>query len=388
MTLSASLALFAATALQGVVEVPFKLGDNAIVVDAMVNGRKVSLMFDTGFSGAVVLASNIHIGKPTGKMILRDFVGEFEADTVKITSLKLGEKPIDPEGMEAVLSPGGDYSLSYNTHCDGIMGFEVIAHNVTEINFEKRKFVMHPPSTDITKRTPDNKRTFLAKLLPTGHKSLEMEVRTPDNKRLNMALDTGNAFYATTHKDSLERVGLWKAGTEPKYLKASYVASGEVTSWYKRMRGMTIFGIPVPESTWSIIDLPSSSAEADGTIGFEFLSNFNVTIDYERRRVWLENFTGKVGNEPVGDLGISAAFDSSANRVRVFRVSPDSPAARAGVKIGDAILSVDGNTELNIGWRRLQTLFEGPKGSKAKLVLSRAGNLLRLEIEREYLVND
>lgn len=387
MSLIPALLALAAAPAQGTIEVPFRLGDDAIIVDATVNGRKVSCMFDTGFSGTVVLNSSINVGPPTGKMNLRDFVGQFEATTTKITSLKLGAKTIEGEDMEAVLTGDRDYSLSYNTHCDGIMGFEVIYHNVVEINFERQRFIFYPPSHDISKRTPDNKRTFLARLLPTGHKSLEMQVKVSTGKNLTLALDTGNAFYATTHKDSLERVGIWEPGKQAQFLKASMVASGEVSSWYKRMQNVTIFGVPVEDSTWSIIDLPSSSAESDGTVGFGFLKNFNITIDYERRRIWFENFTGKVGNEPVGDLGISAFYSPDVKRVMVFRVSPGSPAEKAGVKIGDHVLSVDGQDNLNIGFRRLLKLFEGERGSKASLVLSRAGQLVRLEVEREYLVN-
>jgi len=153
------------------------------------------------------------------------------------------------------------------------------------------------------------------------------------------------------------------------------------------MQNVTIFGVPVPDSTWSIIDLPSSSAESDGTIGYGFLKNFNITIDYERRRVWFENFTGKVGNEPVGDLGVSAFYNPDIKRVMVFRVSPGSPAEKAGIKVGDHVLSVDGQDNLNIGFRRLLKLFEGEKGSKAQLVLSRAGSSFGMEVEREHLVN-
>jgi len=375
------------TPIQGAIEVPFRLGDDAIIVDAAVNGRKVSLMFDTGFSGAVVLNSSISIGPASGKMNLRDFVGTFEASTAKINTLKLGNKTIDATDMVAVMTADRDYSLSYNTHCDGIMGFEVIYDNIVEINFERQRFIFYPKSHDISKRTPDNKRTFLTRLLPTGHKALEMQVEAPNGKKLTLSLDTGNAFYATTHKDSLERIGLWEPGKEAQFLKASLVASGEVTSWYKRMQNLTMYGIPVAESTWSIIDLPSSSAESDGTVGYGFLKNFNITVDYERRRVWFDNFSGKVENEPVGDLGISAFYDPADKRVKIFRVSPASPADKAGIKRGDHVLSVDGVDNLNIGFRRLLKLFEGPKGSSAKLVLSRAGQLMRLEVEREYLVN-
>ncbi len=385
-----SLLLLAAG--QGVLsqtEVPFRLGDDAIILDVVANGRKLALMFDTGFSGGIVLSGNINIGKPTGKITLRDFVGQFEAPTTKLTSLKLGSLNLDTTNVEAVHDrAGGQYSFAYNMHCDGIFGYGTLTKYVFEINFASSKFVFHPRTVDITKRTPDNQKTFLAKLLPTGHQSLEMEVLTSDNKRMIMALDTGNSFYATTHKDVLERVGLWQGGKQAKYLKSSFVASGEVATWYKKMKDLRIFGVPVAESTWSVIDLPSSAAESDGTVGFGFLKNFNMIIDFERRRVWLENFTGKIANEPVADVGISAVMDDAVKRVRVVRVAPDSPAGKAGVQRGDSILSIDGNDELDIGWRRLNKMFEGPKGSKVKLAISRNGNLMRFELERDFLIND
>lgn len=373
---------------QAAVEVPFRIGEDAIIVDATVNNRKVSLMFDTGFSGAVVLNASIDIGPKTGTITLRDFVGQMQASTAKIKSLKLGQKVIDSKDMEAVLTSDRDYSFSYNTHVDGIMGFEVLQANVVEINFEHKKFIFHPNSVDVTKRVPDGKRTFITRLLPTGHNALELEVAAPTGKKLILALDTGNAFYATTHKDSLERVGLWTPGKDAKFMRSSMVASGEVASWDKKMSDMVIFGVPVKESYWSIIDLPSSSAESDGTIGYGFLKNFNITFDYERRRVWLENFSGQVGNEPDGDIGISAFTDPSDKRVKIFRVAPESPADKAGIKRGDHILAIDGNENLNVSYRKLRKLIEGPKGSKAQLVLSRGGNLIRLEVERTHLIND
>ncbi|MBN9501338.1 MAG: hypothetical protein J0H02_06145, partial [Armatimonadetes bacterium] len=75
------------------------MAENAIIVDASVNNANVSLMFDTGFSGSVVINEGIDIGKPTGTMTLRDFVGQFQANTTKIKSLKLGSKVIDSKEM-------------------------------------------------------------------------------------------------------------------------------------------------------------------------------------------------------------------------------------------------------------------------------------------------
>jgi hypothetical protein len=369
------------------IEVPFHIADDAMIVDAEVNGRKVSLMFDTGFSGSVVLNDTINIGPATGTMTLQDFVGTFQAKTVKMKTLKLGDKPVNAEGMEVVQQPMAHMSFSYNMHTDGIMGYEVIRNYVTEINFEKSKFIFYPKTFDITKRTPDNKKTFLLRMLPMGHKSIDLEVVVENGKKMILSLDTGNAFYATTHKDVLQRVGLWEENKKPRFMKSAWVASGPVDSWYKEMRNLTIYGVPVDYSVWSIIDLPSSSAEGDGTIGFGFLKNFNIIMDYDRRRVWLDNFNGKVSNEPVADVGIVASYDARRKRVRIHRVSPEGPADKAGIKEGDELLAVNGEELGAVSYRRLQSLLEGETGSKVRLAVSRNGNLMRYELERVALVN-
>lgn len=378
--------LAALTLTQSATELPFRLGENAIIVDASLNDRKLSFMFDTGFSGAFVVDHNISLGKPTGKMTLRDFVGEFNADTVKLNSVQLGARKMSGD-FEAVMQPA-DYSFSYNTHCDGIMGFEIIRREITEINFQNQKFIFHPKSYDITKKTPDNQRTFLMKMLPLGTSAVQMEVVASTGKKMVLALDTGNAFYATTHRDVLERVGIWTADKTPRYMTTAFVASGPVDSWYKKMENATIGGVKVPESYWSIIDLPSSSAEGDGTVGYGFLKNFNVTIDYERRRVWLENWTGKVGNDPIGSTGLAAVWHEESSRVRVANVSPDSPAHEAGIKRGDSILSINGKEMLGaIGYRELEAFLDGEVGTKVTLAISSNGNVRRVELERKALIN-
>lgn len=389
LTSLVALAAFAVPAQTKPIEVPFRIGETAIIVDAVVNGRAVTLMFDTGFSGSVNVDNTVNLGKPTGSMRLRDFVRETEAPTVRITTLKLGEMSIDTktEQMDAVLTDPAGYSFAFNQHVDGLMGFQAIKHAVTEINFEKNKFIFYPKSYDITKRVPDNKRTFLAKLLPTGHDSLEMEVTAPSGKSLIMALDTGNSFYATSYGESVTRVGLWN-DAKPKYMSASSVASGTVDTWYLRIPKLQIYGVPVEDCIFDVIDLPSSSADSDGTVGFQFLRNFNVTIDYERRRVWLENYSGKVANDPVGDPGISAGYSVSAKKILILEVTPDSPAEKAGIKEGDELLSIDGVDLHREGYRKLRRMLQGALGTKVKVSATRMGQLKRYELDRVSLVNE
>ena len=371
------------------VEVPFRTSETAIIVDAEVNGKKLSFMFDTGFSGYVTCDAGINLGKPDGKMTLRDFVGSFQVDTVKIKSLKLGSMNIPIEGMdaEAVLQPGEDSSTVYGQHVDGIMGYAVISHCITEINFEKKKFIFYPKNYDITTRKPDGVKTFLTKLLPTGHDSLEMLVKTEAGKSLVLALDTGNSFYITTHKDVLDRVGVMPLSKRPTFVSQSFVASGPVDSYSVQMPKMIVFGVPVESSVWDIIDLPSSSAEGDGTVGFGFLKNFNVTIDYQRRRVWLENFTGKTSEPPTASAGMVCVWDGKNKNWQVAYVVKGGPAEKSGIKRGDLFLGFGTEDAGNIGFARMRKRFEGPDGTELKMTLSRKGELYRTSVKLAPLVN-
>jgi len=369
------------------VVVPFHQAEDAIIVDVQVNGKPVSLMFDSGFSGYVVMGDHINVGPASGTMPLRDFVGTFNAKTVKLNTLQMGNLTVKPTDGQ-IVQMGEDYSMQYGVRCDGILGLAAMKGQPLEINFEKKQFIFHPASLDIRQRTPDNETMFLTRMLPAGNDSIELRVEASNGERMNLALDTGNAFYATTHKDVLERIGLWKSGETPKFMSTSYVASGPVASWNLRVRDAKIFGIPVDESVWNIIDLPSSSAEGDGTVGFQFLKHFNFIIDLDRRHVWFENFADQVADEVEGDVGIFAFYDRERKRAVVWYVMPHSPAAEAGVQRGDQIIGIDSRDITTLGWRQINSLLRGEPGTEVKLDLSRSGTFQRHVLKRELLVNE
>lgn len=369
------------------IEWPFKIMDSAIIVDSVVNGKKVSCMFDTGFSGAYVLNESVNVGKATGTMTLQDFVGAFQAETVDIKSIQMGEVKIPSEGMTVVKMGNQNYSMSYGTHVDGIMGLEPLSHEIFQINFEKSKFVFYPKDYDITKIPVDGKTSWRLKILPIGNNVIKLPVEAPNGQKMYLSLDTGNGFYSTTHKDVLERVGMWKTGTKPNFMKASWVASGPVASWDILMSDMKIYGVPVKEAVWNIIDLPSSSSESDGTVGFGFLKNFNITIDIDRRLVVLQNFSGKQSDPVAADVGLRAIYSPRDQRMFIFNVTPGGPADKAGIKRGDFLLGLNGEFLGNVSFNALESMLEGEAGTKVDLSVSRNGVLERYSLTREVMVN-
>ena len=383
--LSATLLLQTPSQLSAPLEAPFRATEDAIIVDVMVNGKTASFMFDTGFGGFFVISDQVNIGPYSGTITLRDFVGQFSAHTVKIKDVEIGQLKQKNVGAEAVMQPVGHMSQSYGTQTDGIMGFAAIKDYVTEISFQKQKFIFHPKSFDITKMKPDNKKTFLVKMEPLGMNSVEL-ISEINGKPVYLALDTGNSFYTVTHKEVLERVGLWDPAKKPNYMSQGFVASGPVDSFYIWIPDAKIFGVPVKGSVWEAIDLPSSSVEHDGTVGYGFLKNFNIVIDFERRYVWLDNFTGKVTDEPKAEPGIRIAQKSSGGYV-VYHVYKGSPADEKGVKEQDTILAIDGKSLSTVVPQKIKELLEGKPESVCKLVISRDGIIQRLEVTRKLLIN-
>lgn len=372
-------------ALTAPVECPFKVTEDAIIVDAVVNGKTVSCMFDTGYGGHFVINDAINIGKPSGVAGLRDFVGTFEAKTVKIDSIRLGGLNIADPHADAVQLPMAHMSVSYGTHTDAIMGLSVVKDYVTEINIEKQKFIFHPRSMDITKRTPDNQRTFLVKMRPYGYNSIELPV-TVNGEPMHLSLDTGNAFYAATHKESIIRVGLWDKDRKPDFMTQAIVASGPVDSFMVRVPEANIYGVTVKDSIWSVIDLPSSGADSDGTIGFGFLKHFNIIIDYERRYVWLENWSGRVTDPPKAHVGFRVYQAENGDYV-VYGVFKGGPAEAAGIQRGDRLRVLDGKSVSMMRPEQVETALTGEEGSICKVAVSRGGLLIRADIERKLLVN-
>ena len=102
----------------------------------------------------------------------------------------------------------------------------------------------------------------------------------------------------------------------------------------------------------------------------------------------MENFTGKLSDKEPAEIGILAFPNPIDKRMMVYWVIPGSPAEAAGVKRGDKLIEVEGEDVSQIGFRQLSNLMSGDPGTKVKIQVSRAGQLMRFEVERKQLIND
>lgn len=95
----------------------------------------------------------------------------------------------------------------------------------------------------------------------------------------------------------------------------------------------------------------------------------------------MKEFTENITGSFVG-VGIYMIADEESGRVIVYYPIPDSPAQKAGIKPGDAIISVNGVEYTSDDFNEIADYIKGEVGTKVKLVVERDGQKLDFEITR------
>ena len=123
-----------------------------------------------------------------------------------------------------------------------------------------------------------------------------------------------------------------------------------------------------------------------GQISSEVLRRFTITFDYSRKRVYLQKnafFNQPFEVDMAGWFVIAAG--ESLNGRKVFLVMNDSPAAEAGVKEGDEILSVDDHAVSALSLDGLRDLFK-QEGATRRVRLARDGKAFDIVIRLKRLL--
>jgi hypothetical protein len=139
----------------------------------------------------------------------------------------------------------------------------------------------------------------------------------------------------------------------------------------------------------------------DGIIGFTFFARYKTTIDYQKNEMTFEpvdyavkdlmkdlpaRLSGpKIARKrvlaPGGILGLSvgAATDDSHPGVPIVSVLPDSPAAAAGLKVGDILTTLDGRWTTSVADAYAASEGLAP-GKAVEAVVIRAGRDVTLMV--------
>jgi hypothetical protein len=246
-----------------------------------------------------------------------------------------------------------------------ILGKEVFHETVVDIDYPNARIAFHARD-GFAYHGPGHE----VKLLPgeDGHRRVEFTV---DGKATGRAtVDTGSGGTIQIFKKFTDAHGLLEG--RPSSQSQGGGVGGKITSSIATLDSLTFAGYRLEHVPASFTTDSKSTFDAkdfDGNLGAGVFARFRMIFDYARETLWVE--PGEAWNDKPfrrDRIGIYGELEDGA--LVVSFVAPGSPAAKLGVKAGDAITTLDGKGLTAEGWREALMRWSGaPAGTELRLTI-------------------
>lgn len=324
---------------------PFTLRSHHVFLDARINGVPATLVLDSGsgmcaldaeWAESLGLALDARSGQAVGTDSLRISVARMQ-------SLVLGDT-VELRDEPAALAPLRDVSARHGRVVHGTIGFGFFMKYVVEVDFAARVLRLHDPATfaydgpgeripiDLSMRVP----VLQAELVANG---------TTIPVRLLLDLGTGGYASVLTKAFVDGQPGLARRERCTARLIGTGVG-GSVHGLVTALDEMRLGHLRVPNP---YVAIPTDSRGffgvtwVDGTLGAPVLSRTRLILDYAHHEVIIEPVTAMDAPFSIDQSGLSFRADGpDLDIVVIDEVAEGSPAAHAGIAVGDILKSVNG----------------------------------------------
>lgn len=204
----------------------------------------------------------------------------------------------------------------------------------------------------------------------------------PDySRRLNLLVDTGATkcvLFEETLDAHVRHARSWPALrglTAPTLIgtvaaRIALVPAVEIEAANGRLREDDV-DVGVIQSELSQVLARATGENIHGLIGYSFLKRFRVAVDYPNRVLWLDPIPDYRDDRPFEYSHVGLQFERRDGAVVVVGVVEGSPAARAGITLGDEVVALDGASAQGLDLLALTRRMEGRPGSRLTLVIRR-----------------
>ena len=350
--------------------VPFRLANNHLFVQAEINGQgKFNLFFDTGGLNAITPEAAQALGLSTEGAFEGRGVGEKSEDIsiVRIASVKLGGVVLRDQLF--YVFPISEMSKVEGLPVSGIVGYELLKRLVAEIDYDGGIINFTTPADF----APPKDAIAIPFTFESETPQIEGKI---DGLPGLFTIDTGSRSTLDLNVPFVAEHGL--LAKHPKAIEATtgWGVGGAAKSRVTRMAKLELGTGPAGTGSVAVENLVTgfslqkkgamAKSNLAGNIGGGLLKRFDVTFDYGKQVMYLK---------PNGNAKTRDAYDRAGmwlladpEGLRVKDVTAGGPAAKAGLKVEDLIVAVDGKkaTEISLPDLRIR-LANDPEGTKVGL---------------------
>jgi len=342
-------------------------------VDVRVAGSEpLSFIVDTGADTDLL---NVKWAAPLGLTIehaqaVDEPGGKVEEGAIRATTLAVGGIQIPGESLTT--APLSFMAPFVGRKIDGLLGHEFLSRYVVEIDYERSTIAIYDPRS----YRYDGPGEIVPLTLTPSDAEVHVAIRPSGGAPVDavLELDTGSFDALGLHGSFVDQHALAPAGT-PRLATPGLAIGGQTTGYRTRVAGVTLGSYALDDLVVSVTasNGAGNHSEVAGTLGAEVLRRFRVILDYPRKRMILEKNARYAEPSKFDMSGLTlAAEGDDFGTVRVLVVADASPAARAGVRPGDTITTIDGQAAGTIGLEPLFDRFQ-EAGKEIRLGLLRDG---------------
>ncbi len=399
-------------------KIKFKLIDNLIVLPIEINGVELSFLLDSGVSKPILF----NIANFTDSLQINNVEtmylhglgadGAVEALRSKGNVVEIGKAINVNQDIYVIFDADINFAPRLGVPIHGIIGYDVFKDFIVEINYGNRFIKLHKPSTFEYKKckkcetfelTTHKNKPYIDGSVEIGaqHIPIKLLIDTGGSDALWLFEDADKGIKTFENKYFNDYLGRGLSGSV--YGKRSNVASFS-------LKGFKLEEVNVAFPDSASISIARQFKERNGSIAGELLKRFNIIIDYTNGKITLKknanfklpfqyNKSGIVleqgGARLVKEMDHGLRSDivntENSNAKIVYRTTynyswkpayiiaelrENSPAAKAGLKIGDIVLSVNNKESHVLGLQEINGIFRDEDGKKVKLKVERNGVIL------------
>lgn len=341
---------------------PMILEGGALLVEASINGAApLPFILDTGGHAILTETAAKKLGiKGEGKGISTGSgPGSMSVAYARVDSLALGEADIRDQAM--LIMPFG-FSFSDRGEREpiaGILGLEVFERFAVTFDYDHDRLLLAP--FDRGEEPPVAMGTAVPLRFTFDMPLIDGSL---DGKPGVFGIDTGNSGHLLVFPQWLERNGLIDRYRKGYALAGGGGVGGPFVSRISHIESLGMGDLTVRRHVAQLTP-PDAGATANvseaGNIGQDVLSHFIVHMDYRRAAMYLApraSASVPQNTDPGMRFGRKA---EQPDRFAIASVVAGGPAAKAGLKAGDAILTVDGVGAAKLGTWGLRDVFDRAK---------------------------
>ena len=366
-----------------VATIPFVLDDARLYVPVHVplggQGSAVRwFIFDTGAQPTVLDAAladsmGVHVtpsGTTTGAGGGTTRVGDGGLLTLDVSGIPLGPVSVRIAPLDSLLGATSGRDIP------GIIGSRFFREHVVELNFDSLAVRVSDPRTF----HPPRDAVVVPLDVDGGIPYARGWLTTPDGRRvpLHMLVDLGAKSTLLLTEPFIRAQRL--EGAFPSHVESPLGAGmgGPTRYAFVRAPFLDIATSSSPlRAKEALVGLSVGgtlrSTGYDGLLGADFLSRFHVTFVYARQRMYLVPRVPVPANTELDMSGLYLMSDRAARQLVVQEVRPNSPAQSAGVRPGDALVTLDGRSTAELSLAVVRRLLRSEDGRVVRLVIARDG---------------